>query len=75
MPGLTRSSPESRKRSQSSDSLEDMAFDWEGILGVHGASLAEAYDATASAEVYDEPMAELEDYGPMPNLVVDEDDA
>ncbi|NKY96516.1 hypothetical protein [Nocardiopsis alborubida] len=52
-----------------------MGFDWEGILGAHGASLAEAYDDAASAEVYDEPMVEFEDYGPMPALVVGEDDA
>lgn len=60
-------------RSQSSDSLEGMGFDWEGILGAHGVSLAQAYDEAASAEVYDEPMAEFEDYGPM--LVVGEDNA
>jgi hypothetical protein len=52
-----------------------MGFDWEGILGAHGASLAEAYEDAASTEVYDEPMAEFEDYGPMPALVVGEDDA
>ncbi|GAA1457698.1 hypothetical protein NE857_21270 [Nocardiopsis exhalans] len=52
-----------------------MGFDWEGILGVHGAGLAEAYDDAASAEVYDESMAGFEDYGPMPVLVFGEDSA
>lgn len=69
-----RSSPESRMCSQSSDSLEGMGFDWEGILGAHGVNLAETYDAAASAEVYGEPVVEFEDYGPMPVLVNDEDD-
>jgi len=74
MPGPTRPSPGSRMRSRSSDSLDGMGFDWEGIIGAHGASLAEAYDDAVSVEVYDEPMAEFEDYDPMP-ILVDEDDA
>lgn len=45
-----------------------MGTDWESILGVSGADLADAYDRVASKAVYDES-----DLGDEPALPFDED--
>lgn len=51
-----------------------MGFDFENILGTSGAGLAETYEDTVAEVIYfDEPIEDLEDYGPLPPLVAPSD--